>query len=131
VDVAGNRSEALAASYILDNVAPRLTVTGIVDTAPYTPSLTVLTGTVTDGGAVSVSVLVESDGVVYREPAVLEGDTWRYTLQPASPGLYTLRISAYDAAGNVANSGPLEVQVSTPQFIYLPFVARTYTSSGE
>jgi subtilisin-like proprotein convertase family protein len=131
IDLAGNRAEALTASYILDNVAPVLTVTGIVNTALYTTSLNVLTGTVTDGGAVaSVSVLVErSDGVTYRDVAVLEGDAWRYTLRPAMPEFYILRVSAYDAAGNVANSGPFEVRVSTPRFIYLPFVAREYAPS--
>ncbi|MGC9396748.1 MAG: proprotein convertase P-domain-containing protein, partial [Anaerolineae bacterium] len=129
VDFAGNRSAALTASYILDNVAPVLAVTGIVNTALYTTSLTVLTGTVTDGGAVaSVSVLVQNVETLYREPAELDGTTWRYTLRPASPGLYTLRISAYDAAGNVANSGSFEVEVRVPtlQSIYLPLVSRGY-----
>jgi len=132
VDLAGNRAAALTARYILDNVAPVINVASLVDTALYTTSLTVLTGTVTDGGGVaSVSVLVESGGVVYREPAKLSGDTWRYTLRPASPGLYTLQVSAYDVAGNVAHSGPFVVWVTALQSIYLPFVARTYTSSGE
>ncbi len=129
VDLAGNRAAALTANYILDNVAPVITVTGIVNTALYTTSLTVLTGTVTDGGAVaSVHVLVENDGVVYREPAELAGDAWRYTLRPKTPGVYTLRVSAYDAAGNVANSGPFEVEVQAPtlHFIYMPLVTREY-----
>ncbi|HQI84959.1 MAG TPA: tandem-95 repeat protein [Anaerolineae bacterium] len=129
VDLAGNRAEALTARYILDNVAPVITVTGIINTALYTTSLTVLTGTVTDGGAVaSVHVLVESDGMTYQEPSELAGGAWRYTLRPPTPGRYILRVSAYDAAGNVTSSGPFEVEVQAPtlRFIYMPLVTREY-----
>jgi len=129
VDLAGNRAAAVTARYILDNVAPVITVTDIASTALYSASLTVLTGTVTDGGAVAgVSVLVQSGETVYRELAVLEGTTWAYTLRPMTPGSYTLWVSAYDAAGNVASSGPFEVAVQAPSLkvIYLPLV----TSEG-
>jgi len=132
VDLAGNRAAAVTARYVLDNVAPVITTTDIVNTALYTASLTVLSGTVTDGGAVaSVSVLVESGETVYREPAVLEGTTWAYTLRPMTPGHYTLWVSAYDAAGNMASSGPFEVEVQAPilKLIYLPFM--TYETTVE
>ncbi len=130
VDLAGNRSAALTARYILDNVAPVLRVTGIVDTAPYTTSLTVLTGTVTDGGtSANVTVLVESaEGMTYQDVAVLEGDVWRYILHPMAPGRYTLWVSAYDAAGNVASGGPFTVEVRAPTryIVYMPLVTRDY-----
>ncbi|HQJ10240.1 MAG TPA: tandem-95 repeat protein [Anaerolineae bacterium] len=130
VDLAGNRSAGLTARYILDNVAPVLKVTHIVDMAPYTTSLTVLTGTVTDGGAsANVTVLVENaEGMTYQDVAVLEGDGWHYTLRPLAPGRYTLWVSAYDAAGNVTSRGPftVEVQAPTQYIVYMPLVTRDY-----
>jgi len=130
VDLAGNRTQPLVARYILDNVAPVLTVTAITNTAFYSRSLSVLRGTATDGGAVaSVYVLVESGETTYQEPAEREGDTWRYALRPMTPGLYTLRVSAYDTAGNVASSGPFEVAVTAPIFelLYMPIMSQKYT----
>jgi len=130
VDLAGNRSAALTARYVLDNVAPVLKVTHIVDTAPYTTSLTVLAGTVTDGGAsANVTVLVENaEGMTYQDVAVLEGDIWRYILHPMAPGRYTLWVSAYDAAGNVTSRGPFTVEVQAPTWytLYMPLVTRDY-----
>jgi len=130
VDLAGNRSAALTARYVLDNVAPVLKVTHIVDTAPYTTSLTVLAGTVTDGGAsANVTVLVENaEGMTYQDVAVLEGDVWRYILHPMAPGRYTLWVSAYDAAGNVTSRGPFTVEVQAPTWytLYMPLVTRDY-----
>ncbi|MBN1875199.1 MAG: proprotein convertase P-domain-containing protein [Anaerolineae bacterium] len=129
VDLAGNRAEALTARYILDNVAPVITVTNIANMAVYSPSLTVLTGAVTDGGAVaSMAVLVESDEATYRDVAVLDGTTWHYTLRPMSPGHYTLWVGAYDTAGNMTSIGPFEVEVhiSIFQLLYLPLVSCDY-----
>jgi len=130
VDLAGNRTtEPLVTSYTLDNVAPVITVTDVVNTALYSASLTVLTGTVTDGGGVSAMLVsVEGDQAVYQDIAEQEGNTWRYVMHPMTPGRYTLHVSAFDAVGNVTTVGPFEVNVQTPvhSVIYLPLISRNY-----
>lgn len=130
VDLAGNRTAPLSVSYIMDNVAPVVAVTNLTRTVLYSVSVPVLDGIVSDGGRVTdVYVSVQYGGTVYQDVAYLEGDTWRYALRPSALGTYSLRVSAYDAAGNVTHSDPFEVEVRTPvQINYLPLVFKAYSS---
>jgi hypothetical protein len=131
VDAAGNRATVgVQRNFSVDNVAPTLTVTQLIATAPLTHSLAVLRAVATDGGGVSqMYVVVEAPNETYSTLATRDGNEWRFDLQPGVIGTYTLYVSAYDRAANVSMAGPFQVEITAPQTYrsYLPSVAQTYT----
>jgi hypothetical protein len=126
---------ALALSFAVDTVAPAITVTTalteVVITSALTGTITVLSGTVSDGGQVnSVFVSVRTPGGSFAtESVALTDGNWRYDMPTGILGQYTLWVNAVDEAGNVALAGPYQVEVKVPpqlQRIYLPFVLKNY-----
>jgi len=122
---------------IVDNVAPTLTATHIITRTPFTPSLQVLAGELTDGSltagaeALQLSVVVEGPGGTYADPVIRKGSDWQYTLHPSVPGTYRLSVTAYDVAGNATTLGPFAVQITPWQRHYLPLVARTFIQAPD
>jgi hypothetical protein len=128
-DVFGNRTiDPLSLNVVVDNVAPVVTVTHALASAPLTATIRALEGLATDGGEVgSIFVTVQSPtGRVTLDLATLDGDAWYYDLQPTVEGRYALWVSACDSAGNVAAVGPFVVDVAIP-IVYLPMVFHDYT----
>ncbi|MCL5997864.1 MAG: proprotein convertase P-domain-containing protein [Chloroflexi bacterium] len=131
MDDVGNRTtSAISLTYQLDVVPPALTVTTIITRRQQLFPLMVLAGQVSDGSGLNeVYVRVDSpEGASYRDAVSRSGAYWGYTLQPATPGIYTLWLAAYDVVGNVTTMGPYQVQAST-HWLYLPVVM--HESSGE
>jgi hypothetical protein len=127
-DVFGNRTiDPLSLNVVVDNVAPVVTVTHVLASAPLTATIRALEGLATDGGEVgSIFVTVQSPtGRVTLDLATLDGDTWYYSLKPTVEGRYVLWVSACDSAGNVAAAGPFVVDVAIP-IVYLPMVSHDY-----
>jgi hypothetical protein len=121
VDGAGNRSlQAIEHAYILDTVAPSITVTQSMSGTPL------LGGIVHDGsGVASVYVRVGAVGdTAHWERAVVDGSSWRFRPDLAG-GRYVLTVEAHDRAGNMSSAGSFEVHVSGATRLYLPFISRT------
>jgi subtilisin-like proprotein convertase family protein len=139
VDLAGNRAEPLVASYILDNVAPVISVTTAANTAPYGARVTVLSGTATDGGELhALTVAVETpSGELTRAPVQVTGHgSWSFDMVASSPGTYHLWPTAVDLAGNQTTVGPYAVVVSPPaserrHTTYLPAIFDAYLSAPD
>jgi subtilisin-like proprotein convertase family protein len=131
-DAVGNRSaQPLSMTIWIDNVAPVITVTQVAADTQADESETLVSGLVWDGGPLSgVYVMIEPPaGDAYIEPAVLDGDTWQYTLQSDTGGRYRLWFSAADLAGNLVTAGPYEIDLLVPpglQRTYLPLVFQSY-----
>ena len=132
IDRAGNRTaQPTHATFIVDNVAPVMTVTQLIATAPLTHSLPVLNIAATDGsGVAQVLVLVDAPNTTYATLATRDGAGWHFDLDPSLIGTYRLWISAYDNAGNVASSGAYQVNVTgpLPYTTFLPIVAYNYVN---
>ena len=130
IDRAGNRAtEAAQLTYIVDNVAPVVTVTQLVNSAPLTYSLPVLNIAATDGnGVAQVLVFVDAPNTAYTTLAIRDGDGWRFDLPASAIGTYRLTLSVYDNAGNVAVAGAYEVNITgpLPYAAFLPIVAYNY-----
>lgn len=130
IDRAGNRTtQAAPYTYIVDNVAPVMTVTQLINRTPLTYSVPVLNIAATDGGGVAqMLVFVEAPNTTYTTLAMRDGDGWHFDLEPSLIGTYRLWISAYDNAGNVASSGAYQVNVTgpLPYTTFLPIVAYNY-----
>lgn len=125
VDGAGNRSAPLTRTYAVDTVSPVLQVTQVHTSISLSSAPTVvLTGTVSDGSEVTeVYVRVETpSGQVYWTVAESDGVNWQFAPEVAETGVYTIRIEAWDAAGNVQNAGPYSFVVTS--LIYLPVIRR-------
>jgi hypothetical protein len=128
VDGAGNRSSVpLSRTYLVDTVPPVVTVTTWVKHLPAPAPTLVLSGTVSDGsGSSDVYVLVQTPGQPLSSTlATRDGDSWSYTLHPATEGSYTLRIEARDAKGNARGYGPYGLFVGVSK-IYLPLVLKNH-----
>jgi hypothetical protein len=128
VDGAGNRSTAtVSRTYMVDTVAPVVTVTTWLRSIPSVTPAVVLSGTVSDGSGVSdVYVIASMDvtTVTYSSTlAARSGAGWQYTLHPETEGAYSLRIEARDEKGNVSAYGPYSVSVGEMK-TYLPLVLR-------
>jgi len=135
VDAAGNRAtNATAQTFVADNVAPVLTVTKLIETAVLTHSVPVLNIAATDGGSVNqVYVIVEAPNETYAAEATRDGNGWRFDLQPAQAGTYTLQVSAYDAAQNVSLAGPFGVAITEPTIYqaFLPLVTQAFVAGPD
>lgn len=115
VDLVGNRTEPpLDVSFIVDNVAPVITVNEVVTQMWWGSTQTILSGTVSDGGQVSTAFVYIQDptGRIYSEMVTREGDTWRYDLRAWLVGRYTLWVIVGDLAGNVSTAGPFAVDAT-------------------
>ncbi|HNT77973.1 MAG TPA: hypothetical protein PKH77_23415, partial [Anaerolineae bacterium] len=126
IDGAGNRSTApLSRTYTVDNVAPAVTVTTWLAHIPAGISTQVLGGTVRDGGGDSqlYMLLTAPGGTLTTTSVTRDGENWQYTFQPDTEGVYSLRIEARDAEGNVSGYGPYVVTVGGTK-VYLPLVLR-------
>ncbi|HHS98157.1 MAG TPA: hypothetical protein ENK08_09760, partial [Chloroflexi bacterium] len=129
VDALGNRTaDPTTMNVIIDNVAPVITVTQVVSTSAYTPTVRVLEGAASDGGpTVYLRVDVQTPtGEFYSEPLASSGEAWEYDLHPLTAGTYLLWVIAADAAGNVTTAGPFEVAVIPQPTVYLPMAARNH-----
>lgn len=129
LDSVGNRTTApLALSFAVDTVAPVITVTTVLTevmiTQEMTETITVLSGTVSDGGQMNrLSVSVQTPGGSFAtESAALAEGNWRYDMSTGILGQYTLWVSGIDEAGNAATVGPYQVLVHEPRLAHLPIV---------
>jgi hypothetical protein len=124
----GNRTvEPLSLVVWVDNVAPVITMTGASPVLPLGSTMTVLSGTVSDGGpATDVAVHIQTPrGEFRRQSAARDGDRWWFDLQPLYAGDYTVWVNASDQAGNVTTVGPFGV-VATLEKVYLPLMVRNF-----
>jgi subtilisin-like proprotein convertase family protein len=139
VDLAGNRTaDPLRVDLVVDNVAPKITVTHVTTRATFAQCLDVLAGEVTDGSLTAggddglrISVLIEGPSGTYNEAATRAGTRWHYRLRPSAPGTYRLSVSAYDRAGNVTTGEPFDVQVTPWQQLYFPLVGQNYVEAPD
>lgn len=131
LDNAGNRTiQPWTAAFVVDNVAPALTVTEVISQVHLAPDLTpsmVLGGMVTDGGLVRrIFARIQTPlGQFRSEPAARDGDAWSFAFRPTMPGAHTIRIVAEDQAGNQATMGPFVVEVAGVPWtgeVYLPLI---------
>jgi uncharacterized repeat protein (TIGR01451 family) len=114
-DDLGNRlSTPLAFDVRVDNVAPVLTANQFQTNLVLSHTVTVLSGTATDGGpSVKVSVRVRPPvGAEFRADTHRSGNDWSYDLTGAEPGSYELWVAADDQAGNRTSAGPFTVDVT-------------------
>jgi hypothetical protein len=133
-DAVGNRTtDPLNLVVTVDNVAPALTATQVIESLLFTPTVRALVGTVQDGSSTSeVHVRVQTPvGDFYGEPAAQTGGAWQYDLHPLMAGRYTLWASAVDAMGNVTTVGPFEIDVKPLSIVFLPLVARNHVSAPD
>jgi subtilisin-like proprotein convertase family protein len=132
-DRVGNRmTTPLTVEVIVDNVSPAITTTQLTRSSGLTPTVAALAGTVSDsGGVAGVFVTVWAPEGVYRDAAVLNGNSWRYDLHPVSIGMHRLQVTAVDLAGNVATTGVFEVEIRPITYTYLPLVMRNHVSAPD
>ncbi len=132
-DRVGNRmTNPLTFDVIVDNVPPVITTTQLARSLGLTLTVAALAGTVSDGGRVAgVFVTVWAPEGVYRDAAVLNGNSWSYALHPISLGVHRLQVTAIDLAGNVATTEVFEVEIRPITHVYLPLVARNYVSAPD
>jgi subtilisin-like proprotein convertase family protein len=115
VDQVGNRTAPpLDVSFIVDDVAPLITVDDVVTQMWWGRTETVLSGTVSDGGQVSTAFVTiqEPSGRIYDERLTPQGDAWSYDLHARLVGPYTLWVVTGDAVGNASTAGPFVVDSS-------------------
>ena len=130
LDVVGNRTaEPVSLTLRLDNVAPVITVTTAVSqvtTDPNRTPITLLSGTVNDGGRVSTmyAFVQTPEDNLRAEQVARDGDAWWYDLQPDAVGPYIVWGNAIDEAGNPTTARPYGATIVEPNKIYLPLVMR-------
>ncbi len=118
VDLVGNQStETISLTFRVDNVAPEVTVTvavSLLETTPNRPSMTILSGMVSDGGWVSTmyALVLTPEGELRSQQIARGGDAWWFDLKPDATGSYTIWINAIDEAGNTTTMGPFYVEVT-------------------
>jgi len=113
-DIVGNYTlEPLQLQLIVDNVAPVITVTQAITEVWQGSTVTVLDGTVTDGGPlVNVTVhLQDPAGNMSEIPAARDGERWWFDLTGDSTGERILWVQAFDQAGNAVSTEPVRVAV--------------------
>ncbi len=132
-DRVGNRTiDPLIFDVIVDNVPPVITTTQLARSLGLTLTVSALAGTVSDGGGVAgVFVTVWAPEGVYRDAAVLSGNSWSYDLHPISIGMHRLQVTAIDRAGNVATTEVFEIEIRPITYTYLPIVMRNYVSAPD
>ena len=129
---------------IIDNVAPVLTTTQLVETALFTTTINVLSGEVSDGSMafdqpINVSVLVqEPDGALIYEPATQNGTAWHFDLSPLMTGQFTLWVYVSDQAGNIMMNGPYQLVMEPYQpvvierrVVFLPALFREFVAAPD
>jgi hypothetical protein len=106
-DAVGNSKTTGWQAFVVDNLAPQLTVD---QGAPAPLTTPLLSGTVSDGSGVDrVQVLVYDHlGGITTQLANVSGETWAYTpdIRSWSPGTYALRVQAVDVHGSLTQTGP-------------------------
>jgi hypothetical protein len=133
-DNLGNRTLApQTVSYAVDNVAPVITATQLINAAVIAQVMHVLTGTARDGGTVQSVIVSVLDplGEQTNEQVDIVNGAWMFNLYPTSVGEYRLNVTAWDTAGNSTIAGPYVVQVTTPRLVYLPLVSRNYAAAPD
>jgi hypothetical protein len=98
---------------------------------PLGSTMTVLSGTVSDGGPVAdVFVHVRTPGGEFRrQGAARGGDRWWFDLQSLYAGNYTVWVNASDRVGNITTVGPFQV-LATLEKVYLPLMVRNWRGLG-
>ena len=132
-DAAGNIGIGDWQTTIVDTRAPSVTVTTVISNIGSAVSSPVLSGTITDGGGVSlVRVRVFApDGQTYVETASVTGAAWAWIPQAAlTEGTYQLRVEGVDLAGNVREKGPYLVTVSAQSVTPTPTSTATTTPTA-
>jgi len=110
--VANSTNSAQDLALRLDNVAPVITVTGAItelEALPNRPPLTVISGTVTDGGGVGTlyaMVRTPAGDMQTRFVGRVDSGAWWYDMPPSPAGVYAIWVNAVDEAGNAATFGP-------------------------
>ena len=100
LDNSGNRSsEPWKHTFVVDNVSPAFSVTEIITQTQMTPDLapmSVLTGTVTDGGGVRrlFALDLTPEGQRIIQPVAHDGDGWTFALRTMSAGSHAILITA-------------------------------------
>ncbi|MCP4538326.1 MAG: tandem-95 repeat protein [Chloroflexi bacterium] len=132
-DTVGNQTDnPLDLVVWVDNVSPVITVTAVIsESVPLSDTVTVLSGTVTDGGPLAdVFVHVQTPGSeFYRQRAARDGEQWWFDLQPLLVGQYTVWVNANDQAGNVTTIGPFGLNAGVFK-LYLPLTAHNWRGLG-
>lgn len=114
-DTLGNRTpQPLSFTVYVDDVPPAITVSQAITAVLLGSNATVLSGTVSDGGAVTgMWVRTQApDGETTSQAVAREGDTWWYDLPADTAGRYQLAVTAEDRAGNQGTAGPFMVDVT-------------------
>jgi uncharacterized repeat protein (TIGR01451 family) len=113
-DEVGNLSRTTR-DLLVDTVAPLLNSSQLLtETVWLSGTLTVLAGSVSDGGTTieQISVLVKSpDGAYSTRGVDVAAGVWTFNLFPSLGGSYSLWVKAEDAAGNRSVQGPYTVEV--------------------
>lgn len=94
VDKAGTTFKSAARSYVVDNTAPVLSVSGIVNGQVTSNNRPTVTFSATDARAVTYSCVVGSGAFTRCDSP--------YTLPELADGTHELRVAATDAAGNTS-----------------------------
>jgi subtilisin-like proprotein convertase family protein len=130
IDAVGNITETLGVPFLMDNVAPVLTITQQTAATMFAFDVPALTGQARDGDALAgiyVTVL-DPDGDVTTLSVEPPYDTWAFSLPASKPGNYELSVGAFDRAGNLTTAGPFRVSLLTqpPYSIWLPLMFQNY-----
>ncbi len=129
-DSQGNLLTLNPLAYVLDNVAPVVTVTRQIAQFTLDSSASILGGSLSDGGTASLTMLVEDgSGQQWSENLELtrngENLSWIYRGDFTQAGTYQLTLLAVDQNGNQTSLGPYQLNVTNaqrPPPIYLPLI---------
>lgn len=111
VDNAGNTTNAGPNDFVIDTMAPSLSVTNPTPMAELTVSSPTITGTSEPGATIEVFI---DDQSVGQTTADANGD-WSLPLEtPLANGDHTINVTAQDGAGNEASSGEFTFSVQDP-----------------
>ncbi len=124
-DAAGNRSAALPVDLTLDTLEPHMT--SITSTLRLPSQADVaLTGTVSDSAPVLLSLDILSPRHTRTSVGLQQDAQGNWQFNPVGhvtrPGRYCLWVRAEDAAGNVSLTGPVALEATARQPVYLPLV---------
>jgi hypothetical protein len=132
MDAAGNRSSLPVELTIwFDTVAPQVSVTYQIPTVSLGDYLAnpapLLAGTASDGSG-QVVVVVRLTSPTYgtqRTVTQVQDGEWSYLPDLSMTGAYTLRLEAWDAAGNLTTLGPWTLVVNPSEFkLWMPVINR-------
>jgi hypothetical protein len=108
IDLAGNSSTTPALDLLIDNTAPRLSLSGLTAGATVKGNVP-LTAIATDNQAVAlVAFLVDGQGMASTTGAPY---TWTWETSGLSDGTHTVQAVAYDVAGNATTTAAVTVKV--------------------